>query len=97
MPARSPETIAPTESVAVPGTSGLTARPVLLAASLVSPIGQGSNQIDYTFSIPITTVDGDPHNLVAVMSNGQEVRATGGDHDRAQHGSGNVCHSSDWS
>ena len=55
-----PETIAPTESVAVPGTSGLTARPVLLAANLVSPIGQGSNQIDYTFSVPITTVDGDP-------------------------------------
>ena len=71
-----PETIAPTESVAVPGTSGVTARPVLLAASLVSPIGQGSNQIDYTFSIPITTVDGNPQDLVAVMSNGQEVRAT---------------------
>ena len=71
-----PETIAPTESVAVPGTSGLTARPVLLAASLVSP-GGPSNQIDYTFSIPIQAVDGDPHNLVAVTSNGQEVQATG--------------------
>jgi hypothetical protein len=71
-----PETISPTESVPVPGTSGLTARPVLLSASLVNP-GGPSNQIDYTFSVPITAVDGDPGNLVAVLSNGQEVSATG--------------------
>jgi len=61
---------APTESVAVPGTSGVTARPVLQTAALVPG---PSNQIDFTFSLPVT--QGTASDLVAVTSNGQEVQA----------------------
>jgi hypothetical protein len=60
----------PVESVAVPGTSGLTNRPDLLSAALV-PGAQGTNQIDYTFSVPIST--GHASNFTAVASNAQEV------------------------
>lgn len=69
------ETIAPTESVAVPGTSGLTLRPALLSAALVPG---PSDQIDYTFSVPIAAgpSPASASNLVAVTSNGQEVQAT---------------------
>jgi hypothetical protein len=59
----------PTESVAVPGTSGLTNRPDLLSAALV-PGPQGTNQIDYTFSVPIST--GNASNFTAVASNAEE-------------------------
>ena len=66
-----PETMAPTESVAVPGNSGLTARPTLQSAALVPG---PSNQIDYTFSVPISA--GAASDLVAVTSRGTEVTAT---------------------
>ena len=62
----------PTESVAVPGTSGLSGRPVLQSAALVPG---PSNQIDFTFSLPISA--GDPSDLVAVLANGQEEPANG--------------------
>ena len=55
----------------MPGNSGLTARPVLQAAALVPG---PSNQIDYTFSVPISA--GTASDLIAVASNGLEVAAT---------------------
>jgi hypothetical protein len=61
----------PVESVAVPGTDGFTNRPDLLSAALV-PGPSGTNQIDYTFSVPIST--GHASNFTAVASNAQEVK-----------------------
>jgi hypothetical protein len=60
----------PTESVAVPGTDGATSRPDLLSAALV-PGPSGTNQIDYTFSVPIST--GVASDFTAVASNAQET------------------------
>lgn len=68
-----PETENPTESVPVPGASGISAAPTLAAASLV-----GSNQIAYTFNQPIVALGvllG--QRFLAVASNGDEIAATG--------------------
>jgi hypothetical protein len=66
-----PETESPTESVTVPGTGGVTARPDLVSAALVPG---ATNEIDYTFdqNVTLATVGA----FVAVTSNGDEIRAT---------------------
>jgi len=66
-----PQTYNPTEAVAVPGTSGTTARPDLISAAIVQASGNPTNQIDYTFNQPITSLTA--ADFVAVASNGQEI------------------------
>jgi hypothetical protein len=67
-----PQTFNPVESVTVPGTAGITARPSLTSAAIVQASGNATNQIDYTFDAPISS--GNPAACTAVMSNGQEIQ-----------------------
>jgi hypothetical protein len=67
-----PQVYNPTESVTVPGTAGITARPDLVSAAIVQASGNPTNQIDYTFDQPIST--GSARDFTAVLSNGQEIQ-----------------------
>lgn len=69
-----PQTGNPTESVVVPGTSGITARPDLTSAAIVQASGNATNQVDFTFDNPISS--GNAAGCTVTLSNGQEIEGS---------------------